>query len=233
MCSTLRSFPYLSIANKNSDLKIRRVYPLFMSEFCKNSFYRSSFYSIHRVSHACTGVPKEALFYALQPVEQLQPSKRRLWNKERKHSITDERLNPTSVVLTNWIFHTYMYKSQKVIPITGEWVNLLFYVTTNDISVIHLTAHRYAGGLKKKFDLLSGFQRHRHFVGFFNLLVQARTRGHPFYSYHMYCGWLIFASTNFCGLDKNDTFVGFKIRGHGIFFHSLYRKLPFRGYWNL
>ena len=27
----------------------------------------------------------------------------------------------------------------------------------------------------------------------------------------------IFVGTNFCGLNKNDTFVGFKIRGHCIF----------------
>ena len=38
--------------------------------------------------------------------------------------------------------------------------------------------------------------------------------------------------TNFRGLNKNDTFVGFKIRGHSIFFRNSYRKLPFRGYWN-
>ena len=42
----------------------------------------------------------------------------------------------------------------------------------------------------------------------------------------------IFVSTNFRGLNKNDTFVGFKIRGYSIFFHNSYRKLPFRGFWN-
>ena len=38
------------------------------------------------------------------------------------------------------------------------WVELiwLFNVTINDISVIYVTAHRCAGGLKKKFDLRSG-----------------------------------------------------------------------------
>ena len=45
-----------------------------------------------------------------------------------------------------------------------EW-NWLFNVTINDISVIYVTAHRCAGGLKKKLDLRSGSQRHRHFVG--------------------------------------------------------------------
>ena len=42
----------------------------------------------------------------------------------------------------------------------------------------------------------------------------------------------IFVGTNFRGLNKNDTFVGFKIRGHSIFFRNSYGKLPFRGYWN-
>ena len=56
----------------------------------------------------------------------------------------------------------------------------VFNVTCNDISVIYGTAHRFEGGLKKKFDLRSGSQRHRHFVGFFNVSVQAPTRDQPF-----------------------------------------------------
>ena len=63
----------------------------------------------------------------------------------------------------------------------GE-VNWLFNVTINDISVIYVTAHRCAGGLKKKLDLRSGSQRHRHFVGFFNMPVLAPTRDHPYYT---------------------------------------------------
>ena len=63
----------------------------------------------------------------------------------------------------------------------GE-VKWLFNVTINNISVIHVTAHRCAGGLKKKLDLRSGSQRHRHFVGFFNVPFQEPTRGHPFYT---------------------------------------------------
>ena len=60
-------------------------------------------------------------------------------------------------------------------------VNWLFNVTINNISVIYVTAHRCAGGLKKKLDLRSGSQRHRHFVGFFNVPVLAPTReGPPF-----------------------------------------------------
>ena len=58
----------------------------------------------------------------------------------------------------------------------------LFNVTINDISVIYVTAHRCAGGLKKKLDLRSGSQRHRHFAGFFNVPVLAPTQDHPFYT---------------------------------------------------
>ena len=63
----------------------------------------------------------------------------------------------------------------------GE-ANWLFNVTINDISVIYVTAHRCAGGLKKKLDLRSGSQRHRHFVEFFNVPVLAPTRDQPFYT---------------------------------------------------
>ena len=45
-------------------------------------------------------------------------------------------------------------------------------------------------------------------------------------------GGFIFVGTNFCGLNEDDTFVGFKIRGHSIFLHNSYRKLLIRGYWN-
>ena len=54
-------------------------------------------------------------------------------------------------------------------------VNWLFNVTINDISVIYVTAHRCPGGLKKKLDLRSYSKRHRYFVGFFNVPVQAPT----------------------------------------------------------
>ena len=55
-------------------------------------------------------------------------------------------------------------------------------VTCNDISVIYVTVHRCASRLKKKFDLRPGFQRHRHFVGFLNVPVQAPTRDQPLYT---------------------------------------------------
>ena len=67
-------------------------------------------------------------------------------------------------------------------------LNWLFNVTINDISVIYVTTHRCAGGLKEKMDLRSGSQRHRHFVGFFNVPVQAPTRDQPFYTVRLgYC----------------------------------------------
>ena len=37
-----------------------------------------------------------------------------------------------------------------------QLLNWLFNVTINDISVTYVTAHRCAGGLKKKLDLRSG-----------------------------------------------------------------------------
>ena len=62
-------------------------------------------------------------------------------------------------------------------------VNRLFNVTINDISVMYVTAHRCAGGLKKDVGPTVGSQRHRHFVhvGFFNVPVEATTRDQPFF----------------------------------------------------
>ena len=40
----------------------------------------------------------------------------------------------------------------------------------------------------------------------------------------------IFVGTNFRGFKENDTFVGFKIRGHSIFLHNSFRKSLIRGY---
>ena len=42
-------------------------------------------------------------------------------------------------------------------------------------------AHRCAGGLKKKLDLRSDSKRLRHFVGFFNVPVQALTLDKPIF----------------------------------------------------
>ena len=40
----------------------------------------------------------------------------------------------------------------------------------------------------------------------------------------------IFLGTNFRGLSKNYTFVGFKIHGNSIFLYNSYRKSLFHGH---
>ena len=69
--------------------------------------------------------------------------------------------------------HIYPYRTVRVsfkhIATSRCEVNLFFYVTIDDISVIYVTAHKCAGGLKK-FDQRWGSQRHRHFVGFISSL---------------------------------------------------------------
>ena len=48
---------------------------------------------------------------------------------------------------------------------------------------LYMCRHRCAGGLKKLYlHVQCDSQRHRHVVGFFNVPVQAPTRGHPFYT---------------------------------------------------
>ena len=96
---------------------------------------------------------------------------------QRRHSqlFTDIKTLPLSELLTDFL-HTTQCSFVRV------ELNCLFNVTINDISVIYVTAHRCAGGLKKKYDLRSGSQRHRHFVGFFNVPVLAPTRDQPFYT---------------------------------------------------
>ena len=64
----------------------------------------------------------------------------------------------------------------------SEW-DWLFNVTCIGISVIYVTAHRCAGGLKKKMNLRSGSQRQRQFVGFVNVPVIAPTRPPFLYGY--------------------------------------------------
>ena len=61
-----------------------------------------------------------------------------------------------------------------------QWVSesdRLLNVTCNDISVIYVTAHISAGRLRKRWDLRSGYNRHRHVV----VSVQAPTQS--FYGY--------------------------------------------------
>ena len=53
------------------------------------------------------------------------------------------------------------------------WVYLCF-TSHATIFQLYLWRHKCAGGLKKKLYLRSGSQRHRHFVGFFNVPVLHR-----------------------------------------------------------
>ena len=57
-------------------------------------------------------------------------------------------------------------------------VRLIPNVTCNHISVINMTAHRCAGGLKKM-DQRWGSKCHRLFLELFNVLFQAPKRGQP------------------------------------------------------
>ena len=68
------------------------------------------------------------------------------------------------------------------------------------------------------------------FHGLFHLLVYVY--GWPSYLELITVDGFIFVCTNCRGFNKNDKFVGFKIRGLSIFLHYLYRKFPFRWYWN-
>ena len=62
---------------------------------------------------------------------------------------------------------------------------MLYWCFTSHATIFQLYMWRHwcAGG-RKKLYLRSGSKRHRHFVGFFNVLVQAPRRGHPFYGYY-------------------------------------------------
>ena len=86
--------------------------------------------------------------------------------------------------LLMWCMILVQYVTLYVPKTINYWVSewdWLINVTCNDISVKYVTAHRWACGLKKKLDLRSDSQRHRHFLRFFNVPVQAATRGKPFY----------------------------------------------------
>ena len=51
------------------------------------------------------------------------------------------------------------------------WFVLLVFYVTCTLFQSYMWRHRCAGGLKEKFYLRSGSQRHRHFAGFFNVPV--------------------------------------------------------------
>ena len=67
-------------------------------------------------------------------------------------------------------------QSLKKIFLVLVWFSWLLNATFNNISVIFVTAHRWAGSLKKKVDQRSGSQCHRHFVRFFKDLSNTNLR---------------------------------------------------------
>ena len=64
-----------------------------------------------------------------------------------------------------------------------DWSNVAQRHMQQYFSSRYVTAHRCPSGLKQKLDLVSGLQRHRHYVRFFDVSVQAPTWGQPFYVY--------------------------------------------------
>ena len=100
---------------------------------------------------------------------------------EKRYSCSKGGCNYTTNRLANLNRHRRRHEETKSKESDGEW---LFNVTIiiNDISVIHVTANRCAGGLKKIWTYGRAPQRHRHFVGFFHVPVQAQTRDQAFYT---------------------------------------------------
>ena len=101
-----------------------------------------------------------------------------------RHSASSNKLATPRYTQANGSFNTLLSVHQRTFCTELLKVSLsllVFNVTCNDISVIYVTALNCAGGLKK-FDLRSGSKRHRHFVGLFNVPVQAPTRDNPFYT---------------------------------------------------
>ena len=135
-------------------------------EITGNNFWRKgNFENLHILSASI------AYFSVMADLSSLTSP---LWSMEEK-------------IRTNWMLKTdhAPVLLLKFFRSSDSWVSewdWLFNVTLNDILVIYVTAHRCASGLKKKLNLRSGSQRHRHFVGFFNVPVQAPTRGYPFYT---------------------------------------------------
>ena len=60
-------------------------------------------------------------------------------------------------------------------------MNWLLNFTINDSSVLYVTAHIMCKRTEQVGPTV-GLPRHRHFEGFFNVPVQASTRGEPFYT---------------------------------------------------
>ena len=101
-------------------------------------------------------------------------------NQSLKIQVWRRRIEPrTSCSARQELNHSTTAAPLRIFVSEWDW---LFNVTCNDSSVIHVTEHRYAGGLKK-LNLRSGSQRHRHFVGFCNVPVQAPALANLLYGY--------------------------------------------------
>ena len=74
----------------------------------------------------------------------------------------------------------YVHREREKVDFKSREVNCLkecaLALTSNaTIFQLYVTAHRFEGGLKKKFDLV-------HVLWFYNVPIQAPTWGYPFYT---------------------------------------------------
>ena len=87
--------------------------------------------------------------------------------RKRQFQFGNIRLYYTSTL--NWLCFFWVL-------IALEWLWKIGCLTLHaTMFQLYMWRHICAGGLKKKLDLRSGSQRHRHFVGFFNVPVQVPT----------------------------------------------------------
>ena len=85
---------------------------------------------------------------------------------------------PLQGVCTTCFFNLVLKLSVSVMCVYVYWC----FTSHATIFQLYMWRHRWAGGLEKKLYLRSGSKPRRHFVGFYNMPVQAPTRGHPFYT---------------------------------------------------
>ena len=83
---------------------------------------------------------------------------------------------PSTIYLTYEPQHKWLRSRDRIHKILRcrqfTWVWIYFCFTSHaTVFQSYMWRHRCAGGLKKKLYLRSGSQRHRHFVGFFNVPV--------------------------------------------------------------
>ena len=79
-----------------------------------------------------------------------------------------------------WSYSVYFFSNTSRVNVCVFW---LLNVTINDISVVHMNANRWVGGLRKTLDLRSAPNAIDISSGFFNVPVLAPTRGRPLHGY--------------------------------------------------